>query len=170
MSKRIDLTNQRFGRLVVTKYYGNNAANSNAMWLCQCDCGNKTVVDGVRLRSGITKSCGCLRRDLSSKRVYKNPKFVDYMGRSDQLRDENGVSLSSISESARNKSGVIGVSYDRQTGKWFARLMIDHKYVLLKSFKTITEAIEARREAEETYLGIKRETKRVYKAEEPEKV
>lgn len=72
MSKRIDLTNQRFGRLVVLKYYGNNAANSNAMWLCQCDCGNKTVVDGVRLRSHITKSCGCLRRDLSSKRVYKN--------------------------------------------------------------------------------------------------
>jgi hypothetical protein len=159
MSKRIDLTNQRFGRLVVIKYYGNNSANSNAMWLCQCDCGNKTVVDGVRLRSGITKSCGCLRRDLPSKRVYKNPKFVDYMGRSDQLRDKNGVSLSSISESARNKSGVIGVSYDRQTGKWFARLMIDHKYVLLKSFKTITEAIEARREAEETYLGIKRNDK-----------
>lgn len=87
------------------------------------------------------------------------------MGRSDQLRDENGVSLSSISESARNKSGVIGVSFDRQTGKWFARLMIDHKYVLLKSFKTITEAIEARREAEEMYLGITR--KRV---EEPENV
>lgn len=155
MSKRIDLTNQRFGRLVVRKYYGNNAANSNAMWLCQCDCGNQTVVDGVRLRSGITKSCGCLRRDLSSKRVFQNPKFIDYMGRSDQLRDENGVALSSIKGSKRNKSGVIGVSYDRQTNKWFARLMVDHRYVLLKSFKTITEAIEARREAEEKYLGLK---------------
>lgn len=157
MSKRIDLTNQRFGRLVVIEYHGNNPANSNAMWLCQCDCGNKTVVDGVRLRSGITKSCGCLRRDLSSKRVYTNPKFVDYMGRSDQLRNADGISLSSISESARNKSGVIGVSYDQQTGKWFARLMVDHRYVLLKSFKTINEAIEARREAEELYLGLRRE-------------
>lgn len=158
MSKRIDLTDQRFGRLVVLAYHGNNPANSNAMWLCQCDCGNKTVVDGVRLRSGITKSCGCLRKDLSSKRVYSNPKFVDYMGRSDQLRNKDGVSLSSIYESARNKSGVIGVSFDQQTNKWFARLMVDHKYVLLKSFKTIDEAIEARHQAEEQYLGISRQS------------
>ena len=157
MSKRIDLTNQRFGRLVVLKYSGNNVANSNAMWLCQCDCGNQVVVDGVRLRSGITKSCGCLRRDLSRKRVFKNPDFVKYMGRSEQLRTDDGVSLSSIYESPRNKTGVIGVSYDQETGKWFARLMYQHHYVLLKSFDTIEEAINARHKAEERYLGLHRD-------------
>lgn len=38
------------------------------MWLCQCDCGNEVTVSGNRLRSGNTKSCGCLRRELVSKR------------------------------------------------------------------------------------------------------
>lgn len=78
------------------------------------------------------------------------------MGRSEQLRTDQGVSLSSIYESPRNKTGVIGVSYDQETGKWFARLMYQHHYVLLKSFNTIEEAIDARRKAEERYLGLHR--------------
>lgn len=30
------------------------------MWECMCDCGNTTIVAGNHLRSGETKSCGCL--------------------------------------------------------------------------------------------------------------
>ena len=30
------------------------------MWLCLCDCGNQTIVETQKLRSGHTKSCGCL--------------------------------------------------------------------------------------------------------------
>jgi len=33
------------------------------MWLCQCDCGNEVTVSGNNLRSGNTKSCGCLLRE-----------------------------------------------------------------------------------------------------------
>ncbi|WP_054762091.1 hypothetical protein [Secundilactobacillus collinoides] len=76
MSKRIDLTNRRFGRLVVLQFDSRNAVNQNAMWLCQCDCGERVVVDGVRLRSGTTRSCGCLRRELSKKtRAKKTHSF-----------------------------------------------------------------------------------------------
>ena len=32
-----------------------------AEWLCQCDCGKHVTVRGTDLRSGKTKSCGCLR-------------------------------------------------------------------------------------------------------------
>ncbi|ANZ60064.1 hypothetical protein AYR62_01905 [Secundilactobacillus paracollinoides] len=152
MSKRIDLTDRRFGRLVVLQFGGRNAVNQNAMWLCQCDCGERVVVDGVRLRSGTTKSCGCLRRELSKKRVRQNDQFQHYVGQTDQLTTKKGVAYSSVRQSSRNKSGVVGVSFDKQTGKWFARLMVHKHYVLMKSFPTMGEAIEARKEAERVYL------------------
>lgn len=54
--KRIDLCGQKFGRLAVIEYTGGR-------WVpyrCQCDCGNETVVLGGHLRSGRTRSCGCI--------------------------------------------------------------------------------------------------------------
>ena len=59
MSKVVDLTGQRFGRLTVIERYGSNK-DGQATWLCQCDCGNQPVVRGGKLRSGHTTSCGCL--------------------------------------------------------------------------------------------------------------
>lgn len=56
----LDLTGQRFGRLVVLERYG-SGPNGSALWLCQCDCGNLSIVLGSQLRGGRTKSCGCLR-------------------------------------------------------------------------------------------------------------
>ncbi|KRM73382.1 AP2 domain-containing protein [Secundilactobacillus collinoides] len=153
MSKRIDLTNRRFGRLVVLQFDSRNAVNQNAMWLCQCDCGERVVVDGVRLRSGTTRSCGCLRRELSKKRVQKNAQFQHYVGQTDQLTTRQGIAYSSVHQSSRNKSGVVGVSFDKQTGKWFARLMVNKKYVLMKSFPTMVEASAARKAAEKQFLN-----------------
>lgn len=55
----LDLTNQRFGRLIAKKriYIKNN---HRAVWLCACDCGNQCEVEASSLTSGNTKSCGCL--------------------------------------------------------------------------------------------------------------
>ncbi len=153
MSKRIDLTDRRFGRLVVIQFDGRNAVNQNAMWLCKCDCGERVVVDGVRLRSGATRSCGCLRRELSQKRVRQNARFQQYVGQTDQLTTKQGIAFSSVHQSSRNKSGAVGVSFDKQTGKWFARLMVNKKYVLMKSFPTMGEAVAARKEAEKQFLN-----------------
>ena len=35
-----------------------------ARWVCQCECGNTIIVKGVNLRSGNTKSCGCLKKSF----------------------------------------------------------------------------------------------------------
>lgn len=40
-------------------------------WACKCDCGNNVIVNGVYLRNGDTKSCGCLRNELSGNRGKK---------------------------------------------------------------------------------------------------
>lgn len=53
-----DKQGQRFGRLTVIGFVG--VQKRKAQWLCQCDCGNKTVVLSGNLRVGKTKSCGCL--------------------------------------------------------------------------------------------------------------
>lgn len=76
MNRFIDLTGQKFGRLTVverdclaTKKRGNHAR-----WICRCDCGNYTVVASGNLKSGDTKSCGCLRREMVSKTQSKHRK------------------------------------------------------------------------------------------------
>jgi len=53
-----DLRGQKFGRLQPLRYMIRKKA-----WLCLCDCGATTIVAGGRLRSGVVRSCGCLRRD-----------------------------------------------------------------------------------------------------------
>ena len=69
---RIDITGQRFGRLTVIAE-GGTAKNRQAMWICQCDCGKITQpVTGSHLRSGVTKSCGCLKVEKTIERSAKH--------------------------------------------------------------------------------------------------
>lgn len=59
---RIDLTGQRFGRLVVVDFAG-QSTDGQAKWSCVCDCGTTTFASSGNLRSGRMKSCGCWRRE-----------------------------------------------------------------------------------------------------------
>lgn len=68
MTKGIDLTGQRFERLVVLGY-SHFSASMGRMWKCECNCGNVTVVSGRNLRSGTSKSCGCYRKEVASKKA-----------------------------------------------------------------------------------------------------
>lgn len=58
MSNLIDLTGQRFGRLLVLKK-GKMASNGQTTWICKCDCGTIKQIRGVHLKSGKIISCGC---------------------------------------------------------------------------------------------------------------
>ena len=61
----------KFGRLTVIKENG-RTKDRHILWLCQCSCGTYTEVSGKRLRSGWTRSCGCLQRDITAERNKKN--------------------------------------------------------------------------------------------------
>lgn len=63
MPQLIDLTDQQFGRLTVAGRSANRGVVAH--WLCRCECGTDLEVAGTRLRSGETKSCGCLRREIT---------------------------------------------------------------------------------------------------------
>lgn len=108
MSKLIDLSNKKFGRLTVIKRV-ETERKGQARWLCKCDCGNTKIVQSYDLKSGNTQSCGCQRKENfvhsthghSRKRVYaiwkgmksrcynQNRKcYHDYGGRGIKVCDE----------------------------------------------------------------------------------
>lgn len=62
-----DITGERFGRLTVIELTSKRH-NRCAIWLCRCDCGNFTEVQGSYLRNGETRSCGCLHDELAAER------------------------------------------------------------------------------------------------------
>jgi hypothetical protein len=65
MVKPLSLEGMRFGKLVVSERAFSPSPGTR--WLCVCDCGQTTVVSGPVLTRGTTKSCGCLRREVSRR-------------------------------------------------------------------------------------------------------
>lgn len=74
MGKFIDLTGQRFGKLVVL-YRNGTSKNKKAIWHCKCDCGTECDVLGENLKKGNTKSCGCLVH------LQKGNKYINLVGK-----------------------------------------------------------------------------------------
>lgn len=62
MGRFIDLTGQVFERLTVVEHVGFDKKHS-ALWSCQCSCGKSCIISSDNLRSGNTKSCGCIRNE-----------------------------------------------------------------------------------------------------------
>ena len=76
MGKFKDLTGMKFNRLTVIKRVENKG--KYVCWLCKCDCGNEVRVVTADLKRGNTKSCGCLQKELNSKRakeMWQNEEF-----------------------------------------------------------------------------------------------
>lgn len=59
----LDISGQTFGSLTVTGRSERISA-AGALWECVCQCGGTTVTTGTKLRSGYTRSCGCLKREV----------------------------------------------------------------------------------------------------------
>lgn len=105
--KRINLLNQRFGKLVVIGQTRNNESK-RIMWKCRCDCGNIIYALSFHLKNGRTKSCGCLakqrlktlavKHNMSHTRIYRiwktfrkrcsNPNDTNY-----KYYGERGISV-----------------------------------------------------------------------------
>lgn len=66
MAELINLNGERFGRLTVISRSGSDR-RGEALWVCKCDCGERAIIRGNKLRTGHTKSCGCLSKEVSGK-------------------------------------------------------------------------------------------------------
>lgn len=63
---KFDHVNQTFGRLTCIGPAGNGC------WHCRCRCGGEVTVSGTDLRNGRTRSCGCLRREVTRQRAARH--------------------------------------------------------------------------------------------------
>lgn len=72
MAKYEDLTGKKFGRLTVVGQgpdWIDKKNHKSRQWLCKCDCGSTGILlPEIRLKTGNTKSCGCIRKELLAKR------------------------------------------------------------------------------------------------------
>lgn len=73
MGKFIDLTGQRFSRLVVD-FRESTSPHGEIKWSCTCDCGNTCITFGNNLRKGHSRSCGCLHVDVVSGHGYNGSR------------------------------------------------------------------------------------------------
>lgn len=67
MTTREDIVGRRYGRLVVVALA--RTSNYKAWWECRCDCGASKVVNGVHVKAGKIRSCGCLQRESARERA-----------------------------------------------------------------------------------------------------
>lgn len=71
MGRIIDLTGKRFGLLTVVcrgEDYISPKGRKTPRWLCRCDCGGTALCQAGNLKSGKSKSCGCLAKKLAIER------------------------------------------------------------------------------------------------------
>ena len=143
-SNVLDLTGEKFGKLTVLKRDG-STKNDNALWLCQCECGNNTIANGTSLKRGDDVSCGCLRQKQinNAKKVLTIDKSID------------GVQIPLLTKKVRSdsKTGHKGVHERNRNGKIVYEVSITLKGIrkYLGSFSDLNKAINARKKAEEEY-------------------
>ena len=212
---------KKFNKLTPIKRL-ENAKDRTRRYLCECDCGNENLiaVKLTNLKSGNTKSCGCLRKSNTSK-IFKKYNTYDLSGEYgigytedgkefwfdledyDKIKDyywsfENeyvvcineGLRLHRLVMGAKdneevdhirhetydnrkfklrrcssmknlwnrglyknNTSGVTGVSWHVDNGKWLARITVNEEIIHLGYFNNFDEAVKTRKEAEEKYFG-----------------
>lgn len=100
MSKLIDLTNQKFGRLTVLERDKNRKTTGGSYWICQCECGTIKSVKSISLRNGDISSCGCYRQEQLRKAKYQkseeemlNKRFGKLVVKQRSERKGNGGEL-----------------------------------------------------------------------------
>lgn len=70
----VDITGQRFGRLVVMRF--SHMEKSGSRWVCRCDCKTEIIVRGNSLKTGATKSCGCFWLDVMNTGVRRQHGYA----------------------------------------------------------------------------------------------
>lgn len=79
----INIIGEKYGRLTVVEY--DHSRGNKAYWKCVCDCGMTTVACGNNLRTGTTKSCGCLHREAAARTGRNNSKHNESHDRRTRL-------------------------------------------------------------------------------------
>lgn len=146
-----NLIGKRKGRLVVLERTEKKDKKGNPIYLCQCDCGNVVELSSRRLiKRARTNSCGCLRKERGKE---EKEKLVKYGNENREKFVYDGTKIDSLTMKVPSSSttGYKGVSRVKKTGRYRAYINLRRKQINLGFFKSLEEAVEARKEAEKKY-------------------
>lgn len=145
-AKERDLSGMKFGKLIVIKKLEGKkrGGKKRTTWLCECTCEKKTIVEvyGDSLVSGIVTSCGCLRKEMGMPEEIKQLNV-----------DGTQISKLMIGPTKANKSGVVGVNWDKSRNLWMAGIRFRGKRYYLGRFADFEIAVSVRKKAEEKMHG-----------------
>jgi len=77
MDKFIEMTGKQMWNWTVIKKV-KVPGETKAMFLCRCICGTEKAISGTRLRRGVTKSCGCDRKELTTEENFHRNMLCNY--------------------------------------------------------------------------------------------
>jgi hypothetical protein len=88
MPKALDLSGSHFGKLIAIRLLKQRDNEGRRVWLCQCECGRKHNVSALSLRTGNTKSCGCLVHSGRCGRPFKSTEARRAHKRKERIFEE----------------------------------------------------------------------------------
>lgn len=141
---------QQYGELTIL-----SAAARRGYVTCQCSCGR---IKDIRFSSltkadAPTRSCGCIQRKIAHRigqqTVRKN---AARQIRTNLQYNTNFQVIENNKPPKNNTSGVKGVSWNTDREKWEAYISVHGKRIGLGKFKEFADAVNARKQAEDTYF------------------
>lgn len=147
-----DYTGRVFGRYTVLHVANHRSSGGGVLWTCKCACGTIKEVQESHLRSKSSVSCGCYAKAQSAQRFKKSRHPKVLASRSAKNTHRDGVHLTSLYKSRRNRTGVLGVGYSEPKQMYLAYLCFHGEVVLQKYCKTFKEAAQLRKSAEQRYF------------------
>ncbi len=144
-----DITGQKFNRLLAIKDTGKRTKHGGTIWLFKCDCGNYKEIPLSNVTRNSTKSCGCLKDELSENE-WNNQRLGEIRAKSSEKRN------SSDKPFINNTSGYKNISF-RNDNQHYRVLIRRNNVGYSKDCLTLEEAIECRNKYYDL-LGIKYST------------
>jgi len=83
-----DITNKRWNRLRAVRF--SHLKNGTSYWEFVCDCGKHKTVRASDVKSGATKSCGCLGKTKDVLSISQFLKLLDSISVGDFLETKYG--------------------------------------------------------------------------------
>lgn len=142
--RKVDLSGEKFGKYTVIGDTPNRSKNGDRLVLARHENGELEELRVHELLNGKTTGYRKCKEKGEKLGKLNKEKYVN----------KDGVHLSSLDAEIRsdNKTGTKGVFFSNSKNRYIATLKVNKKMVLNKSFKTLDEAIKARKKAEEKHL------------------
>lgn len=137
-----NLIGLRFGKLEVigrSDKRGSRGARTVPLWMCRCDCGAITYKATDTLTNSSVSMCNDCVGKYARAKMRERAGYVDGTQIS-RLKSDKLIST--------NTSGCRGVTLDKKTGLWRARLTFKGKIMSFGSYADFEDAVEARKAAE----------------------